>query len=231
MAGDLRAKWTHWIEGPIADDILSIRLRRATWKTVQGLTEENGALPESYWWEFLFTTYSMTQAVGIRRQVDTDRRVASLGRLIREIAASPQVVTRESWLGLWDPASQEMVAHVAEPAWATQFGGGDSLDPEIPTAELKQLRKATKHVTTYVNEHVAHLKAPAPANHRQDPPEAPTRSPTTLTLNEVHDVIDEVGRMFRKYHNLLTANTYTDLVPVIQDGWLAVFRVPWIQSE
>lgn len=127
---------------------------------------------------------------------------------------------------------ERVIAHLAKSAWTDQFGGGDALDPAIPHNDLKELRRASRVVTKYVNQSVAHLQAPPPpVDHKQQPPNAPQGSPTTLTLAEVHEVIDTIGGLFRKYFNLLTANTYTDLVPVIQGPWLDLFRVPWIKPE
>jgi hypothetical protein len=51
-----------------------------------------------------------------------------------------------------------------------------------------------------------------------------------ITLNDVHDAIDLMGRLFQKYGNLLTAASWVDLTPVLQHDWEAVFRVPWIQD-
>jgi hypothetical protein len=46
-------------------------------------------------------------------------------------------------------------------------------------------------------------------------------------FEELHDAVDTVGRVFRKYANVLTASTYIDLEPVIQHDWRAIFRQPW----
>lgn len=105
MPEDLVAKWTRWIEGPIANDVLTIHLHRDSWHKVQQIVQENGTLPDSYWWEFMFATYSMTHAVAVRRQTDTHPRVSSLGKLIQEIGRNPELVTREFWIGLWNPAT------------------------------------------------------------------------------------------------------------------------------
>jgi hypothetical protein len=45
----------------------------------------------------------------------------------------------------------------------------------------------------------------------------------------VHDAIDVIGHLFKKYYNLFTATSYVFLEPVIQSDWKAVFRVPWMR--
>lgn len=86
-------------------------------------------------------TSVITQAVAVRRQLDTHRDVASLGKLIAEIAEEPQIITKAFWLDLWD-ATDRIDLHLAEQSWRQQFGGevGDHLDPAIPTADLDAAR-------------------------------------------------------------------------------------------
>ena len=79
-----------------------MHLHSDTWSRVQKLLAANRALPNSYWWEFMADTYGITQAVAVRRQLDTHRDVASLGKLVAEIADEPQIITRAFWLSLWD---------------------------------------------------------------------------------------------------------------------------------
>jgi hypothetical protein len=42
------------------------------------------------------------------------------------------------------------------------------------------------------------------------------RRGSNLTPNEVHDAIDLIARLFRKYGNLLTAASSVDLTPTLQ---------------
>jgi hypothetical protein len=234
-------KWGRWIDHGISSDVFTMHLERYAWRRLEEIVSDNAELKdtESYIWEFLFDTYTKTQAAAVRRQADTDPQAASLGRLICDIAETPELLSRDFWLGLWSERDDD--AHwrqVAEDAWAKQYAGeiGDHLDPAIPEADLAELRDGSKKVRDYVDQHVAHMDArtirsgdgpPTGA-----PPDAPTKTGQELpTLNEVHDAIDLVGHLFRKYANLLTAATWTDLVPALQHDWEAVFREPWIRSE
>src|SRR5947208_2172639 len=128
-------------------EILSMHLYRDTWEQVQQITKNHGALPDSYWWEFMGDIYAVTQAVAVRRQVDTHKDVASLGKLISEIADDPVRITREFWLGLWD-INDRFKGIAAERAWAQQYGGevGDHLDPAIPANDLDEMFVASSQV-------------------------------------------------------------------------------------
>jgi hypothetical protein len=168
-----------------------------------------------------------------------DPQAASLGRLICEIGEASTVLTQEWWIGLWDgdEGNDPHWRQRAEMAWADQFGGevGAHLDPAIPVRDLAELRDGSQKVKDYVDRNVAHLDARMiPAEEgppTEEPAEAPTRRGDNLTLNEVHDAIDLVGRLFCRYGNLLTAASWVDLTPTIQHDWEAVFRLPWMEDD
>jgi hypothetical protein len=86
-----------WIDGQMKAEIVSMHLQRDTWKLIQAIIEDHGALPDSYCREFVRDTYAITQAVAVRRQVDTHRDAARLGKLISEIGDDASGLTREFW--------------------------------------------------------------------------------------------------------------------------------------
>jgi hypothetical protein len=75
-------KWTRWITGTIQGNVHTMHLHRHAWRTVAHMLDENGPLPESYWWEFMFDTYATTQAIAVRRQADRHPDAASLRNLV-----------------------------------------------------------------------------------------------------------------------------------------------------
>ena len=212
-------KWTRWIEGSIKSNVLTMHLHRHAWRKVAEILEDNPGLPESYWWEFMRDTYATTQAIAVRRQADRHPDAASLGKLIEQIRDDAARVTRDFWVGLWDEP-EPLDVRFAERVWAEQYGGvvGHHLDPAIPTSDLDALAGAATAVKAYVDKHVAHADASA------------VSVAVTLTLKEVHDAVDVIGHLFKKYYNLLTASSYIDLVPVVQSDWTAVFRTPWSRT-
>jgi len=213
-------KWKRWCTGPIQNNVLTMHLHRDTWRRAGDLIADNDSLPDSYWWEFMKDTYSTTQVIAVRRQSDLRDDVASLARLIYEIAAEPARLTKEYWVGLWDSTAAFQRAE-AERGWNSQFadGTGKHLDPAMPTADLASLLVAVKGAKDYANSHVAHTtKAVAPAA-------------VTLTLEDVHAAVDLIGELFNRYHNLLTGSSMVQLVPVVQGDWMAVFRYPWARPS
>ena len=213
-------KWTGWCENTIKDNVLTMYLHRDTWREVSKIIEDNGQLPDSYWWQFMWDTYAVTQAVAVRREADIHKDVASLGKLIQEIRDDPSRITREFWIGLWD-TDDELMLRRAQQGWTKQYAGsmGTHLDPAIPSADSDALTAVASKVKAYVDRHVAHADASAAS------------AGVTVTLSEVHDAIDVVGDLFKRYYNLLTASSYGSLVPLIQHNWKAVFREPWLRTS
>jgi hypothetical protein len=62
-----------------------MHLRRSAWREVTEIIARNGALPDSYWWEFMLDTYLITQALAVRRQADLHKDVASLAKPLDEL--------------------------------------------------------------------------------------------------------------------------------------------------
>lgn len=205
------------MDGAIKADVLRMHHHLSTWQRVTDVIADNRELPDSYWWEFMFETYAITQASAVRRQADTRRDANSLMRLIMDVRKGASAVTRAWWLDtLWKP-SQPIERIVAESQWNTHFGGtvGQHLDPAIPDADTEDLTTAAANVKRYVDEHIAHTSA------------APVEASVTLQLEDVHDAMETVDRLFRRYHGLFTASTFITTTPVEQDDFHAVFRVPW----
>lgn len=216
MADQRIEKWTRWCEGTIHSNVMTMHLQRDAWRDVAEIVKANGQLPDSYWWEFMFDTYATTQAVAVRRQADTHKDAASLGKLIEEVRDDARRITPDFWIGLWDNPDARSIRE-AKQQWTDQYGGsvGTHLDPAIPAADLDKLTAAASKARRYVDRHVAHADATSPD--------------VTLTLTDVHDAIDVIGELFRRYYGLFTASTMLFLTPVIQHNWKAVFREPWIR--
>lgn len=209
-------RWRVWIEGPIRGDVIAMHHRRFIWRRVHEIAEANAEISNqpSVFWDFLGQTYAATQAIAIRRQADTRKDVCSLGLVIKQIRDNAKVLTRESYIGLFDQSNDLMVQR-GNAGFDALAGGGDHLDPAIPCADLATLQAAAKSVRLYANEHIAHNAA------------EPTVT-TMPTYGDLHGAIDSIGETCRKYAVLLTASWPTQWEPVIQEDWEAIFRVPWL---
>jgi hypothetical protein len=209
--------WYVWLDSHIRPEVYGLHLHRHVWLETQAMLRENPDLPESYWWEFMGDTYAVTQALALRRQVDTRRDVISLARLMMQMRRGARVLSRGYFLSRYgtDP---NMVA-LGEETWADTFAGdaGEHLDPAIPSADLDTLVTAAAAVKDFVDDHLAHRSLDAqPAQ-------------TTVTLDDLHSAIDVVGLIYRKYFGLMTGAMMLRVTPVIQGDWQAVFRQPWMK--
>ena len=142
-------------------------------------------------------------------------------------------LTRDWYLDHWgkdesyDEDDKAYWRRAGEGEWAKTFGGevGNHIDPAVVGADLTELRQGSRKVKHYVNKHVAHFDEGGVGGR----PKAPGKKEIELpTLNEVHDAIDLVGRLFRKYHALFTAADVIELTPVLQHDWKAVFQMQWM---
>lgn len=217
MRDERIVKWTGWLDGMIKNNIFAMHLQRLAWREVSAMLAENAdALPPSYWWEFMRDTYATTQAVAVRRQADTMRGVASLAKLVEEVAGDASRITRRFFLS-HENTEDPYWARVAEQNGDEHYAGEvhQHLDPAVPRADLAAIRGAAASVRDYVDKHVAHAEASPAA--------------VTLTLDDVHDAIDVLGDVFKKYDFLIQGASWACLEPAIQHNWMAAFTVPWMK--
>ena len=81
-----RDRWIGWLR-QIDNDLSNMTVNRMAWR---GLTrvwrERQPPLPSSFVFDVWAYTYAHAQASGVRRQADRRKDVASLDRLLREVA-------------------------------------------------------------------------------------------------------------------------------------------------
>jgi hypothetical protein len=156
-------------------------------------------------------SYARSQGMGVRRMADQGGDVVSLARLIDRVWRFPWVLSRERFLGMQGSHEGSGLGH----GWFdSRAGTGDYIDPRIPAEDFDDLQTKTKTVRDWVNRSVAHLAA---------------RSRTGPPLQDVHDAIDVVADLFRKYQILIGGVTVQ--LGVIMEPWPSVFRVPWIPGD
>ncbi|HVS48194.1 MAG TPA: hypothetical protein VHJ99_04760 [Candidatus Dormibacteraeota bacterium] len=162
---------------------------------------------------FLAATYTTSQAVAVRRLSDTATDVISFGRLLAEIEASPQTITREWWTGHFDPGWDHTMG---AQNWADNFGGSivDYVDPAVVAADFAELVAKVLPVRKYVNQYLAHTS------------QRPGRADATYA--DIDDAIDFIGRMFQRYSLLVEVADRPILVPAVTGDLMAPFRMPWL---
>jgi hypothetical protein len=211
--------WTDRVDGALKVEVVRMYHHKSAWDRVSAMLAGQTDLPDSYWWEFMFETYAMSQASAVRRQADTRKDVNSLMRLIMDVRKGASVLTKTWWVDtLWNP-SIPVERMEAERQWDEYFGGSvhDHLDPAIPNGDAADLETASAKVKRYVDENIAHTSR------------APKEPAVTLELADVHDAMETVDRLFRRYYSLLKCAGWTTTTPVEQEDFYAPFRVPWLR--
>jgi AbiU2 len=190
-----------------------MQLHRHVFREVAAITQARD-LPVSYFFDYLGETYATSQLIAVRRQADTSSRVCTLGRLLTEIADDPERISREFYVGLWDADGPG-----GGSAFDSTFAGevGSHIDPALVRRDLGALSETAERVTGYVDEYVAHKDARAKAG--------------VPAFEDLNAAIDSIGKLYDKYNNALTGgSSHGSLIPILDPGWKAVFRQPWIES-
>jgi hypothetical protein len=229
MADQRIAKWRRWMDGPIKASVITMNHHRQIWRGVAEIIEAHGSLPDSAYWDYYVKIYAETQAMAVRRQADLHPDVASLAKLLSDVAGDAKRLAPEWWVGLWNIDEEDDYERTyARGQWDAEYGGkiGVHLDPAIPANDLYRLIEGSEKVKKYVDKHIAHSEDPGPAP--KDP--GPTPAEATLYVSDVHDAIDLINEVFERYYRLFEAASMITLEPVIQHDWKAVFREPWVPS-
>ena len=199
------ATWTTWIDGTIKNEFLTMHLHRYAWQEATKLVEDNAELPDSYWWEFMYETYAITQAAAIRRQVDVRRDAASLLRLLNAVQRGAGEIRRTYWIDILWKAEDRIDRDMARRQWDEHYGGtaGDHLDPAIPKADAAAVITAGEDVKKYVDTNIAHASAD------------PVARQVTIKVDDVHQAMDTPGRgisaVLRSVHRQHARNADADL--------------------
>jgi hypothetical protein len=205
-------KWRGWCGGQIHNELVTVSMNRRIFREIVRITDARGDLPRSYVWAYLRETYATTQAVAIRRQADTRRRVFTLARLLRALGKNPSRLSRKFYIDNYDPDDKAL----AEVRFDERFADGarKHIDLKIIASDLKLIGVYASRVKTYVDHHVA-----------LSPGE-----PTTgfLALDELDFAIDGISQLFEKYADALMGPARPIISAQLDPEWIEVFRVPWM---
>jgi hypothetical protein len=206
------AKWREWSERRIRPEIYEIYLHRHISTELTAITKAK-ELPASYFFTYLAETYATSQMIAVRRQADRHRKVASLAKLMAEIAQAPQTITRDFYVREW---GDDLPGHASGAFDSYAAAGDKNADPNRIRQELALLDETVSRVKRYVDQSVAHSDSNAKA--------------MVPTFNDLNAAIDLLGKFYNRYHGLLfPGSSYATLVPVITShDWKAALRVPWI---
>lgn len=152
--------------------------------------------------------------LAVRRQVDVDDDIVSLGRLLDRIAKSPSIVSRERYLAELHPATPDLGNEFFD---ALVGPGAKALDAATPLADLQRLRGGTAKVREWISNEVAHYNTKT------------GQFSEGLTFGDVHEAMDLIFGIFNRYNQLILGRTVAGSVSM--PPWEAVFRVSWIPDD
>lgn len=188
---------------------------------IQGMFQENERLNSigSQAWEWLLLIWGRDAVVAVRRELDDDSNTISLGRILDEMAARPQVMTRRRYMAHMKGVEPDLASLndryftslvVMRPGSDPM---DDHLDPDRIRADRKGLNAAAKPVLEYANRMVAH------------------RTPVDkldMTVQDIHDSLDAMEPVVKKYYVLLSGSALSNVEPVdVGDDWKEAFTFPW----
>jgi hypothetical protein len=208
------AQWVGWIER-IKNAVHALFLYRHMFRRLGEVTQA-ASLPPSVFFEALARWYASHQAIAVRRQIDMTRGTISLRRLLHDIATHPGVMSRDRHVALWDETDPYFVAEANANFDRFAGAGLPRIDAAAVRDDIARLDAAAEAIERHTNEAIAHSA--------QNP------SGQVPTWGELHAAIDVIGEVVEKYYSLLTASMVWNMLPEIQDDWLAPFRQPWISE-
>ena len=159
--------------------------------------------------------YVAGMSVAVRRQVDKDPRSICFLRFLGEVKANPTVASRERYTGFF--RGKGLPDLMANHDFDKHVGVGlDHVDPCAVDKEIETLRNKADVLRSYVNKRIAH--------HDE---EEFTNFPK---FQDVDDAIEYLEYLLKRYLLLFRGVGITQILPIWQYDWKAVFRVPWIDA-
>lgn len=205
-------KWLKWLD-VIKAEIQELVVAKHTFHEVQKIISDNPELHESNsFYRYLANTYVSHAVSGVRRQVKCDDQSISLVRLMTEMVASPQTLSRDYYVALYKGSVVESYADKDFNGFADP--NCKHIDPDRVSYDLKYLRDVSASCEDFADKRVSHRD-------RRDPKQLPT-------YKELDDCIDMLDKLVVRYWLLFHASNMDSLLPTWQYDWKKIFRVPWI---
>lgn len=215
---DKITSWLEWQE-KIMQDMIRLHGSRQIYKNYVGILDQNPAIATEgvVFHNWIVDNWITFTAMTIRRQADKNPKyddTISLAKLIEDIAANPEVLTREYHISLYEKPDDDFWKGMASNSFTEHAGSGEFFDPEIANADLKKLDAVSLKVRQLATRSIAHSS---------------TKPMPTITFDEVHACIDTFRELLQRYVLLLTAGW--NLVDPVMDDWQEIFTRPWIAKK
>lgn len=161
---------------------------------------------------WIVDNYITSVTMAIRRQLDTDSDVVSLKRLITEIKVSPESLSRQSHISMYDSMPLGIGKSQGNQTFTKYAGKGSYFDSTIADSDLLQLEEVGKRIYLLANREFAHNS---------------TRNKPTVTFNDVDECFNSLKAIAQKYILILTAS-HIELDPIMP-YWQYIFTQKWVK--
>ena len=173
---------------------------------------------QSPFFGFFERTYGDSIIMGIRRQLKANNKSISVARLLIEVAAKPDLVTRSDFFELFKDYGSPQIDRIRHEAFERfALPGSPHIDSARIAADLQLLKNRCKGAEDYADWRIAHWDRRQPG--------------FSLTFDDISNAMDTLGEIVRKYCLLFFA-THLELLPVSEHPVFDVFNEPWsVQSR
>lgn len=205
-------KWNKWLD-VIDDEVTIPAINRHIFWEVQNIIRNNEAIQKpSSFYTFLGSSYVALAVMAVRRQLKIDNSSISFARLLQEIIDTPDVISRERFVNLYNGS---VVKDWADRDFDRFSGEGKNhVDINMVREELEKLKVLGKGCEDFADKRIAHYDS---------------RAPRVLpTFNELDACIDHLEELLKKYRLLFRAEAVISVLPTWQYNWKKIFELPWL---
>ncbi|WP_162941791.1 hypothetical protein [Desertimonas flava] len=202
-------KWKRWLR-EIELDVIALHHDRVLWRTLDAALSRRDE--SEFFRRHYMRLYVASAAMCVRRLVfsGTDSKSISLVRLLRELADDPGHLTAARHRQLFEDVA--MGPDYGEKRFEAEWGDGHGhLAVDRVESDLASLERLAEAVKLVADRTIAHLDRRGIGDERP-------------TFAQLDAAIDEIGRIFVKYHELIDGSSIVHLEPVVQGDWKAPFR-------
>jgi hypothetical protein len=220
------ARWQKDIER-IYKETVYVFEQRLIFREVMEMFQKNTELQAEggFVWDWLRGMYGRDLVLAIGRELDRNTEVINLIQLMYQLTKRPRVVSRKRFFKMLKlkppkkknrpfPDADGHLYQINERWFTENIGAGAYLDAAKIKKDRNWLEKRCRKVTKYRHKVVAH---------RSD-------MELTLTIRELHDALDAIEKMLKKYYVLFAGGSLVGAEPAILIPWKKVFTFPWIKK-
>ena len=195
------------------------RLLRAVYANNAKLSSEGGFILN-----WIAQNYVDAALMLVRRELDQQAGTENLRNLMLDIIEHPTVLTRARYKATWgqdNPYFSDISDRTFDKFIPKRVEGNpsaDYIDPVVVRADLDQIVSDAEKLREYAERTRAHR---TPQSNISD---------ASVTLDEMHKIIEDLRKTISKYYSLITLGVLTTWEPVAQFNTIAPFLYQWVND-